>query len=206
MKKPTMLQMLSLEYFCFFSKNSLLFLTTFVTTNPVTNKNRNRFLSNALAMVGILLFMTQGSYGQIKTPFTPRLSGGNLKVKGDVVLIGNSIIGRTTKLPIFSPVGDPNGIITNQAVLTSEANQDYNGTASNNASNVEYIDIDTDNNTFSSSSADLLINNSCKRIAFAGLYWTSIYPNDRGTDKDKDFVGTPRKNDWNEVLFKVRSG
>lgn len=183
----------------------MFFKTIFIAIlfEPTTKK---RFLSNAIAMVGILLFMAQGSYGQIKTPFTPRLSGGNLKVKGDVVLIGNSIIGRTTTLPIFSPVGDPNGIITNQAVLTAEANQDYNGTASNNASNVEYIDIDTDNNTFSSSSADLLINNSCKRIAFAGLYWTSIYPNDRGTDKDKDFVGTPRKNDWNEVLFKVPNG
>lgn len=195
-----------LNLLALFSKRVCTSFKTIFVAMLFESTNKKRFLSNALAMVGILLFMAQGSYGQIKTPFTPRLSGGNLKVKGDVVLIGNSIIGRTTTLPIFSPVGDPNGIITNQAVLTAEANQDYNGTASNNASNVEYIDIDTDNNTFSSSSADLLINNSCKRIAFAGLYWTSIYPNDRGTDKDKDFVGTPRKNDWNEVLFKVPNG
>lgn len=206
MKKPTILRMPHLNLLALFSKRVCTSFKTIFVAMPFESTNKKRFLSNALAMVGILLFMTQASYGQIKTPFTPRLSGGNLKVKGDVVLIGNSIIGRTTTLPIFSPVGDPNGIITNQAVLTAEANQDYNGTASNNASNVEYIDIDTDNNTFSSSSADLLINNSCKRIAFAGLYWTSIYPNDRGTDKDKDFVGTPRKNDWNEVLFKVPNG
>ena len=32
------------------------------------------------------------SYAQLPVPFTPRLDGGNIKVKGDVVFIGNSIV------------------------------------------------------------------------------------------------------------------
>jgi hypothetical protein len=42
----------------------------------------------------------------------------------------------------------------------------------------ENILMDSDLTTFSSSTAKLEINNSCKRIVFAGLYWASIYPNE----------------------------
>ncbi|RYJ53300.1 T9SS type B sorting domain-containing protein [Flavobacterium petrolei] len=207
MKKTTFLKRVSLV------NTAIIFIKSFL----LSRKDATPHIANAkkvqrgFALQLILLFafsilIGQTSYGQIKTPFAPRLTGGNIKVKGDVLLIGNSIIGGTTTLPIFSPAGDPNGTITNQTVLTAQANADYDGAASNNASNVEYIDIDADNSTFSSSSANLLINNSCKKIVFAGLYWTSIYPNDRGTDATKDFVGTQRKNDWNQVKFKVPGG
>nr|WP_315141126.1 T9SS type B sorting domain-containing protein [uncultured Flavobacterium sp.] len=164
MKKPTMLQMLSLEYFCLFSKNSLLFLTTFVTTNPVTNKNKKRFLSNAFAMVGILLFMTQGSYGQNLKPFNIRF---DRNVKGDQLLIGNNIL--------------------------SQDNTNFNDKDSYNSDiDMKYVDIDGDASTFSSSSAVLTVPNSnapaaaCYKIAYAALYWSAIIKNgDNSVDRTK---------------------
>lgn len=202
MKKPTMLQKLSLEYFCLFSKKSLLFLTTFVTTNPVTHKNKNRFLSHAFAMVGILLFMIQTSFGQVGKPFSPRLTGGNIRIKGDVIFVGNSMMSRTVTQPTFS-ASDPNGTPTNLATLTAEANQNYNTASNNNGFNQEYTDIDSDPTTFASSSAELNINQSCKRIVYAGLYWTAIYPYERSTNSGSDTQGTARRNDWNQIKFKV---
>ncbi|MDG2433286.1 SprB repeat-containing protein, partial [Flavobacterium sp.] len=122
------------------------------------------------------------SHAQLATPFTPRLTTGSIKVKGDVLLIGNSIIkGKGLANP-------------------------YNGAANNNNEEGEYIDVDSDPTTFSSSTAKLEINNSCKRIVFAGLYWASIYPNEVSTNSSQFFTGTQRLNDWNQVKFKLPNG
>ena len=147
----------------------------------------NSFLKRSSRTVAVLLLFFLSiisGYAQLAVPFTPRLSGGNIKVKGDIVLIGNSIIaGKGFANP-------------------------YNGTANNNPpTEGVYINIDAaTSGIFSSSSADLKINNSCKKIVWAGLYWASIYPNEVGTDSGQNFVGTPRLNDWNQVKFKVPGG
>ena len=110
------------------------------------------------------------------------MTGGNIKVKGDVLLIGNSIIKGKGRANPFNTAGD------------------------NNSFEGEYIDVDTDPTTFSSSTAQLAINNSCKRIVFAGLYWASIYPNEVSTNASQTFTGTQRLNDWNQVKFKLPNG
>ena len=112
------------------------------------------------------------------------MPGGNIKVKGDIVLIGNSIItGEGLSLP-------------------------YNGGGNNNNRNGAYINVASggDPNIFSSSTADLEINNSCKNIVFAGLYWASVYPNEVGTNSGQQFQGTPRIEDWNQIKFKLPTG
>ncbi|WP_161568421.1 T9SS type B sorting domain-containing protein [Flavobacterium cupreum] len=137
--------------------------------------------TTAKTILGMLLFLcfTTTIYAQIPKPFKPRLDGGSMQVKGDILLIGNSIV-------------------TGQGLAVP-----YNGGADNNAQTAVYIDIDGDPGTFSSSSANLLIDNSCKSIAYAGLYWASCYPNEVGTDASQFFVGTPRLSDWNQIKFKV---
>ncbi|WP_165688827.1 T9SS type B sorting domain-containing protein [Flavobacterium sp. A45] len=133
-------------------------------------------------VVVLILLNSTTVFSQLAVPFTPRLSGGNIKVKGDVVLIGNSVVsGKGLALP-------------------------YTGGGNNNSYEAVYIDVDGDTDTFSSSTADLKINNSCKNIVFAGLYWASCYPNEVGTDVTKFFQGTPRLNDWNQVKFKLPTG
>src|SRR4051812_41683396 len=81
------------------------------------------------------------AFSQIPVPpaFAPRLPGGNIKVRGDVVFVGNNTLNQA---PLATP---------------SAANTPYNGTDDNNNLNMEYIDIDSDGSTFSSSSADLAL-------------------------------------------------
>ncbi|NRB60967.1 MAG: T9SS type B sorting domain-containing protein [Winogradskyella sp.] len=89
------------------------------------------------------------AYAQNYVPFTPRF---NEDLKGDIVLIGNNILG-------------PNN------------NPFNNNNVYNHNVNMQYIDIDSDPTTFSSSSADLEIPNpNCYRIIYAGLYWGAVNP------------------------------
>ncbi len=106
--------------------------------------------SKLIIIVSLLLIGLQ-SYAQNYEPFTPRF---NKDLKGDIVLIGNNILG-------------PNNNAFND------------NTVYNHNVDMKYIDIDGDTSTFSSSSADLEIPNpNCYRIIYAGLYWGAVNPGD----------------------------
>jgi len=105
------------------------------------------FSNKAIAILLVLMGLT--SYGQNFEPFAPRFDED---LKGDILLIGNNILG-------------PN----NNAFNSDNV---YNHNV-----NMVYIDIDGDNTTFSSSSADLEIPNpNCYAIRYAGLYWSAVNP------------------------------
>ena len=91
------------------------------------------------------------SQAQLSVPFEPRLPGGNIKVKGDLVYVANNIVSAGTN-----------------------PNLPYNGGSNNDNIAMKYIDIDGDPSTFSSSSAELTAP-SCSAIVYAGLYWGGIY-------------------------------
>ena len=98
-------------------------------------------------LVVLLLLLSAQMFGQNFVPFTPRF---NQDLKGDIVLIGNNILG-----PDNNAFND---------------NSIYNHNV-----DMQYIDIDSDPTTFSSSSADLVIANpGCYRIIHAGLYWGAV--------------------------------
>jgi gliding motility-associated-like protein/uncharacterized repeat protein (TIGR01451 family) len=93
-----------------------------------------------------LLFSLQ-LFAQNYVPFTPRF---NQDLKGDIVLIGNNILG-------------------------PDNNAFNDNTVYNHNVDMQYIDIDGDPTTFSSSSADLVIGNTnCYEIIYAGLYWGAV--------------------------------
>ena len=177
---------------------------------------------NRKAILGIFMLMCFSFVNaQTGTPFSARLKDGSVKVKGDIILIGNTVISKVKDRPTPTPKPsnfDPNpvdfnpapvdgvrytGQVTNLAALTTEASKDFDGTGNNNDFYVEYIDIDSDPKTFNSTMAKLTINNSCKNIVFAGLYWSAIYPYDRSTNKSVKYEGTLREDDWNTVMFKM---
>ncbi|WP_340064111.1 hypothetical protein, partial [Ascidiimonas aurantiaca] len=118
-------------------------------------------------------------------------------IKGDVTFLANGIINRAN-------VNNP-----------SEANNPYNGTGNNNSFNVEYIDIDGDPSTFSSSSSTLNLD-GCTKIAYAALYWSAVYPFDRGapdgtpgqTGSALQYIGdgNGRSPDFTTVKFRVPGG
>ncbi|NNL79972.1 MAG: chromophore lyase, partial [Flavobacteriaceae bacterium] len=104
--------------------------------------------SRHLVAIMLMLFCAQ-IYAQNYVPFTPRF---NEDLKGDIVLIGNNILG-----PDNNPFNNP--------------------TIYNHNVDMQYIDIDGDASTFSSSSADLDIPNpGCYRIIHASLYWGAVSP------------------------------
>lgn len=142
------------------------------------------YVNLGLIVLLICLFVNTGVFAQLAVPFSPRLPGGSIKVKGDIVYIGNGIV--TAKdLPL-----------------------PYNGTEINNNNEGVYVNVASggDPSIFSSSSADLAINNSCKRILYAGLYWASVYPLEVANNRSVQFEGTPRLDDWNQIKFKLPTG
>lgn len=141
-----------------------------------------------IAFAGIFFLGLATAYSQVPVPFSPRLENGNIQVKGDIIFVSNNILNRASE-------ANP-----------GEANTPYNGTQNNNALWMEYIDIDADPSTFSSSSASLALDDACSRVVYAGLYWASTYPNERSTDETQAFNGTPRIEDWNEIKFRLPGG
>lgn len=151
-------------------------------------------LTNTTTLKRVFAFLfflagTLSGFSQEAVPFTPRLDGGNVEIRGDIIFVGNNILNRASQ-------SNP-----------SQANNPYNGTQNNNSLWMEYIDIDGDPSTFSSSSAELTVPDaSCSLVRYAGLYWASTYPNERSTNGSAPFDGTPRFEDWNEIKFRMPGG
>jgi hypothetical protein len=93
-----------------------------------------------------VLVLHSTSYAQNFVPFTKRY---NEQIKGDMLVVGNSILGSSNAV---------------------------NNNSVNESISMQFIDIDTDVTTFSSSSANLAVPpaTTCFRIAYAGLYWGAL--------------------------------
>ncbi|WP_182859104.1 T9SS type B sorting domain-containing protein [Flagellimonas aequoris] len=122
----------------------------------------------------ILLFYFTGE-AQVKNNFEVRYEN---KLKGDLTFIANNIVNRDGS--------------------TTDPEDPYNSTGSsssyNDDLNMQYIDIDGDSNTFSSSSATLSVPDpDCSLIRYAGLYWSAVY---KGSNRS----------DFNQVKFQVPGG
>ena len=117
-----------------------------------------------IGFVSLLLLLCFNSIAQTYKPFTVR---ENLDIRGSMLVIGNNILGKDNL-----PFND----------LTKD-NQDIS---------MQYIDIDGDSSTFSSSSADLLLSahddgsaTTCYRVAYAALYWGAVLQSGSRTDINK---------------------
>lgn len=97
----------------------------------------------------VLLIITCISvHSQNFVDFSPRFDED---INGDIIVVGNAILG-------------PN-------------NEPFDGTETNDEIEMQYIDIDEDDTTFSSSSADVTIIGSAQLdIVYAGLYWSAVNP------------------------------
>jgi len=110
----------------------------------------------------LLLFSIESSYAQLAIPFKVRYES---YVKGDMTVIANGIVNRKSNKESTS---DPYNELSEKAKLNDEFE-------------MAYIDVDTDESTFSSSSAELnLDTSSAKKIIYAGLYWAASYKYETG--------------------------
>ena len=142
-------------------------LLLFITNDlPIMKKNYllivSFFLNNKkIALFALVLLQSIGAYSQNLKPFTPRF---DKSLKGDILLIGNNIL-NAQKDAVWWP--------SYQAAI--DPNSAYDGNGFNSNFTMKYIDVDSDNSTFSSSSANLKISNpDCYKIVYAGLYWSAI--------------------------------
>jgi hypothetical protein len=144
---------------------------------------------NPLLFCLLLLFLFNGenSYSQLAVPFKVRYQS---YVKGDMTVISNTIVNRKDNR---NSTSDPYNDITEIAKL-------------NDQFEMNYIDVDNDKSTFSSSSAELnLENSSSKKIKYAGLYWSATYKYDTGIrDKKWNYVAVDsNRASVNEIKLKL---
>lgn len=120
-----------------------------------------------------MLLVCATNFAQLSVPFKIRYQGF---VKGDMTIIANNIVNR---VDFTSGPNEPYYNLTSYAKLNDEFD-------------MAYIDIDEDESTFSSSSAELYLDNSNrKKIVYAGLYWSGTYRYNTGIQKsEKKFVPT----------------
>ncbi len=161
---------------------------------------KTNLLSPKNLLITAYFFIVGFSAVYAQTPVPPGFEKRfETNIKGDVTFLANGIINRAN-------VNNP-----------SQANNPYNGTSNNNSFNVEYIDIDGDPTTFSSSSSTLnLPDADCTNVRYAALYWSAVYPFDRGapdgtpgqTGSALQYIGdgNGRSEEFTTVKFKVPGG
>lgn len=120
-------------------------------------------------------------------------------IKGDLTFIANNIVNRDGGSGTTRPNNAYNNLSTN-----GSGNAETGGADNyNDYKNMQYIDVDGDPSTFSSSSATLTYPSpECNQIRYAGLYWSATYP----SAQSGQAIGTGRQNDFNKVKLKVPGG
>jgi hypothetical protein len=125
----------------------------------------NFFKFKIVFFIIVSVFGNFVSYAQLSVPFKMRYQGF---VKGDMSVIANN---NTNRIDYNNAANIPYYNHTSSAKLNDEFE-------------IQYIDIDEDESTFSSSSAELVFdNNTTKKIVYAGLYWSATYKYNSGYQK-----------------------
>lgn len=106
-----------------------------------------------------------------------------------------------------------NSALIGNNIVSTDAQESYNDSSGfNDALKLEYIDIDDNSNTFSSSSANLNIESDASNIKYAALYWSAIYKYDKGVKRTINqekivYKGNDeRSSDINKIQFKTPKG
>ncbi|HRZ30675.1 MAG TPA: adhesin, partial [Flavobacterium sp.] len=135
----------------------------------------------------LLILISESGFAQLAVPFKVRYQS---HVKGDMTIIANTIVNRTESKNATS---EPYNDISEKAKLNDEFE-------------MAYIDIDNDETTFSSSSAQLnLTTSTTKKVIYAGLYWSALYKYESGIrDKKWNYIAVDNKRtSVNEIKFKL---
>ena len=140
----------------------------------------------------VLLFLFLGSFtafSQVKNNFEVRYEAD---IRGELTFIANNIVNRQTNGywsgPSWNRVWNPAATPNDPYNLTG------NSSSYNDNLNMQYIDVDGDASTFSSSSATLDVpDESCAKVRYAGLYWAAVYVN-------------PDRSNIDNIKFKIPGG
>ena len=167
-----------------------MFIVNLVDGNSTNYRNMKTFSIGIQSLFYLLLISfcsSVNSYSQLAVPFKVRYQS---YVKGDMMVISNTIVNRKENRTSTS---EPYNDITEIAKL-------------NDQFEMNYIDIDNDQSTFSSSSAALNLSNvASKKIKYAALYWSATYKYDSGVrDKNWSYVAVDKNRaSVNEIKLKL---
>jgi len=141
-----------------------------------------------IALLSCFLLINLIGTAQVAVPFTVRYERN---LKGDMTLISNNIVNRQNN-------NDGANIPYDVTGNSSEYNDNLN---------MQYIDVDGDASTFSSSSATLTLPASgCNKIVYAGLYWSATYRFNNGFSTSPGDGDNVRANDFNQIKLKLPGG
>lgn len=102
-----------------------------------------------------------------------------------------------------------NAIAIGNNILSDHAIKDYNEVGLiNDRMEMKYVDIDNENSTFSSSSAQLMLPKNTNKIKFAALYWSATYGFKKGyykTVNNKMFIKGKGKRDTTFNVIKLKT-
>src|SRR5680860_443965 len=169
---------------------------------------QNEFEIYKKILSAILFLLAFQGFSQEYNDFEVRYQDN---IKGDLTFISNNILNRDGATAATEPEDAYNNLSTNNNNNPeTEGRQNYN-----DYKNMQYIDVDADSSTFSSSTANLAFPDvDCNRIRYAGLYWSATYPSAtaNGSYDGNNYtpntvaIGTGRQSDFNHVRFRVPSG
>lgn len=131
--------------------------------------------------IALFILISQFSFSQSGAPLK---ENRKMYLKGNSIIIGNNILGHHRSKPLTD------NDIANDLVK------------------MKYIDVDDDKSTFSSSEADIDLTIRSPKIAYAALYWSALYPYEKGVSKtsgNKIVFNERGKRDSiiNSILFKT---
>jgi hypothetical protein len=106
-----------------------------------------------------------------------------------------------------------NSVLIGNNIVSTDATEPHNDDEIiNDLLKLEYIDIDNDASTFSSSQANLTVSDTSKKIKYAALYWSAVYKYDKGIRKVINreklvYKGNDeRSKNINSILLKLPQG
>ncbi len=143
-------------------------------------------INSKSGLFSIVILISFIANAQQYVPFKIRYQS---MVKGDMVVIANN---SSNRVDYNDSPNDAYYNHTSSALLNDEFT-------------MEYIDIDDDATTFSSSSAELLLDNqNHKKILYAGLYWAATYKYNSGIQKKEDKFSPldAKREEFNDVKVK----
>ncbi|MEH6769986.1 T9SS type B sorting domain-containing protein [Maribacter arcticus] len=169
-------------------------LTSFLDFTKFTSLMGKHY-AKCLIFILFLVSGAQSAYSQVKEPFQVRYEAD---IRGELTFIANNIVNRNIPESTGRQWVYRNGRwrrenVTIPAVSPNEPLNDTGGSSDYNDNyDMQYIDVDSDNTTFSSSSATLIVPDiDCALVRYAGLYWSAVYVNSDRSNIDDIKFRTP---------------
>ena len=156
---------------------------TFFDSTKLANRTRPTTIKG-IFIACVLFFIAFTSFSQVKNDFDVRYEAD---IRGELTFIANAIV--APQIDAYCTGRRRNRVCYPEQTPNDPYNLTGNSAEYNDNLDMQYIDIDGDSTTFSSSSATLNIPDiGCSLVRYAGLYWSAVYVNsDRSNIDDIKF-------------------